>query len=155
MPTILKSAIDSAICPSSKHLSPTRINLSLSSANLYASIAAFKIVGNQDKLNAVGDYCLQKGKIEFAIEVFSALDNKAKLIKLGDHCFGEKQYPLSAKAYELAGEKTKLNTVAEEFMRIGLLANALRSFEAADNQMMVQFIRENFGDRDLASKVYV
>ena len=40
-------------------------------------------------------------------------------------------------------------------MKIGLLANALKSFEAAENSMMVEFIRENFGDRDLAAKVYV
>jgi len=31
----------------------------------------------------------------------------------------------------------------------------LRAFEAADNKMMVQFIKENFGDRDLAARVYV
>ena len=40
-------------------------------------------------------------------------------------------------------------------MKIGLLANALRTFEAANNKMMVQFIRENFGDKELVSKVYV
>ena len=40
-------------------------------------------------------------------------------------------------------------------MKIGLLANALRAYEAAQNDMMVQFIRENFNDKNLAERVYV
>jgi len=40
-------------------------------------------------------------------------------------------------------------------MKMGLLANALKEFKLAGNDMMVQFINENFGDRDMASKVYV
>ena len=41
-------------------------------------------------------------------------------------------------------EIEKLNKIGEEFMRIGLLANALKAFEAAENKMMVEFIKENF-----------
>ena len=76
-------------------------------------------------------------------------------MSLGEKCFGEKQLPLAMRAFELIGDSEKLNKVGEEFMRIGLLANALKAFEAADNKMMVQFIKENFADRDLASRVYV
>ena len=40
-------------------------------------------------------------------------------------------------------------------MKIGLLANALRAYQAAKNEMMVQFIKENFAEKDLITRVYV
>ncbi|MEK6955972.1 MAG: hypothetical protein AABW52_04905, partial [Nanoarchaeota archaeon] len=102
-----------------------------------------------------GDYCLEKGKLEFAIEVFSALDNKAKLLSIGEKCFAQKDYIHAARAYELGEDLEKLNRVGEEFMKIGLLANALRAYQAAKNEMMVQFIKENFAEKDLITRVYV
>ncbi len=127
----------------------------LEAGHITEAIAAYKVVADQDRLNKVGDYCLEKGKIDFAIEVYAALENKTKLNALGDKCFGEKNYMYAHKAYAMVQEKDKLNRVGEEFMKMGLLANALRSFEAADNQMMVQFIKENFSEKNLAEKVYV
>src|SRR3989344_321227 len=127
----------------------------LEEGHITEAIAAYKAVGDQDKLNNVGDYCLEKGKIDFAIEVFAALENKMKLIALGDRCFAEKNYMHAHRAYHLGGEKDKLNKVGEEFMRMGLLANALKAFEAAENEMMVAFIKENFSEKNLIEKVYV
>ena len=97
----------------------------------------------------------EKGKIDFAIEVFSVLENKSKLLNLGDRCFNEKQLPYAMKAYEVIQDTERLDRVGYEFMKIGLLSNALRAFEAANNKMMVQFIKENFGDKNLAERVYV
>ena len=82
-------------------------------------------------------------------------ENKSKLLSLGERCFAEKQFHLALRAFELIRDLDKLNKLGEELMKIGLLANALRAFEAAENKMMVQFIKENFADRDLASRVYV
>ena len=77
------------------------------------------------------------------------------LLSHGHKCLNEKQYQFALRAYDLIKDSDKLNKVGEEFMKIGLLSNALKAFEAASNKMMVDFIKENFGERDLATRVYV
>jgi len=48
------------------------------------------------------------------------------------------------KAFELAQNREKLNEVGNECLKDGLLATALEAFTLSQNEMMIEFIRENF-----------
>ncbi|MBI2656214.1 hypothetical protein HYX03_00560 [Candidatus Woesearchaeota archaeon] len=68
-------------------------------------------------------------------------------MEIGDKCLKERQIGYAAKAYELAHDKDKLSALGDVCLREGLLATALKSYQQAGNDMMVQFIRENFGNK--------
>ena len=87
---------------------------------------------------------MQKEKWEYAIEVFSAIDNKQKLAELGDRCLADRQIALAAKAYEMAADKGRLSSLGDTCLREGLVTAALKAYMLAGNDMMVQFIKENF-----------
>src|SRR3989338_5903974 len=85
----------------------------------------------------------------------AALGNKDKLIKLGDFCLQKGLHHLAAKTYNLAKDTSKLNMIGDEFMKMGILGAALKCFESSENKMMVSFIRSNFSDKDLDTKIFI
>jgi tetratricopeptide (TPR) repeat protein len=122
-------------------------------AHLSDALRAFSILKDEPRLVKLGEVCLEKDKLDVAIEVFAILKNNDKLIRLGDKCMNENKLSYAARAYELAGEKDKLSNLGDVLLKSGLIGTALRIYELANNQMMVQFIKENFSE-DQFSKFY-
>ena len=54
---------------------------------------------------------------------------------------------LSLKAYELAGNKVTINSIGDEFLRRGILKDALLAYKKADNHVMIKFFEENFKEQ--------
>ena len=74
---------------------------------------------------------------------------------IGDKCLKEGHYLYAARAYELAGDREKLTKVGDIFLKSGLLSNALQIYELANNKVMVQFIKQNFAEKDYSNKIYI
>lgn len=113
---------------------------------------AYQILEDEERLTRLGDYCVDKERIDFAIEVYSKLKNdvqkKYRLIKIAEKCVKDNQLALAARAYELANDIEKLNKVGDLFLKAGLLKDALGVYERANNQIMVQFIKDNFPEAE-------
>ena len=74
------------------------------------------------------------------------LDNKSKLIETGEKCLKDNMLAYAAKAFELANDGGRLSKLGDMFLKSGLIKSALKCYELAKNEMMVSFIKENFGD---------
>jgi tetratricopeptide (TPR) repeat protein len=113
---------------------------------------AYQVLEDEERLTRLGDYCLEKERIDFAIDVYGKLKNevqkKYRLIKIADKCIKDNQLALAARAYELANDIEKLNKVGDLFLKAGLLKDALGVYERANNQIMVQFIKDNFPEAE-------
>ena len=67
----------------------------------------------------------------------------------------ENQLAYAAKAFELAKDSGRLSKIGDIFLKSGLIKNALKCYELAHNEMMVSFIKENFGDSKIHSGGYL
>ena len=70
-----------------------------------------------------------------------------KLIFVGDRCIQENQLGYALKAYELANDKEKLSALGDVCLRENLFTMALQAYKLANNEMMIQFIKENFAHK--------
>ncbi|MEK6835276.1 MAG: hypothetical protein AABX61_03375 [Nanoarchaeota archaeon] len=122
-------------------------------AHLADALRAFSILKDEARLTKLGEVCLEKEKLDVAIEVFAILKNNDKLIRVGDKCLNENKLSYAAHAYELAGDKERLSKLGDILLKSGLIGSALRIYELANNQMMAQFIKENFSEEQF-SKFY-
>ena len=90
---------------------------------------------------------MAKEKWDYAYEVFSALGNIDKLIELGQACLKDRQIGYALKAFEKADSTDHLNLLGEACLKEGLVSVAMQAYTAANNEMMIQFIRENFDEK--------
>ena len=58
-------------------------------------------------------------------------------------------------AYVLLGDKEKLNNLADSFLKSSLISAALVAYEAAENEAMVSFIKQNFNESQYNDKIYI
>src|SRR3989338_4002129 len=114
---------------------------------------AYNFSQDPGKLIKCGERCLQEARLSDALRAFSILKDEPKLVKLGDRCLNNNRLSYAARAYELAGDKEKLSHLGDVLLKSGLIGSALRIYESANNQMMVEFIKENFSE-DQFSKFY-
>jgi len=75
------------------------------------------------------------------------IHRQSSLKKLGDICLKERQLGYAAKAFELSGDKGKLNVLGDTCLREGLIGTALKAYTLSQNEMMINFIKENFGNQ--------
>jgi len=107
----------------------------------------------QEKLIEVGDWCIQRDKVDLAIEVYSALNNTEKLVMLGNRCLEQNMLASAGNAFEAADDKKGLSKLGDIFLKAGVLVMALKYYKLSGNDLMVEFIKENFSERDL-EKIY-
>ena len=67
-----------------------------------------------------------------------------KLAELGDKCLQEHQFAYTAKAYELSEDKERLSKLGDACLKEGLIKTAVDAYTKAGNEIMIQFIKENF-----------
>ncbi len=79
-----------------------------------------------------------------AAKIFSMTGNREKLLDLGRDCLKNKNLGVAFFAFNAAKEKGGLNKTGEEFLKVPDVKAALSCFEAAENVMMVSFLKENF-----------
>jgi tetratricopeptide (TPR) repeat protein len=108
------------------------------------AIKAFQLVEEKAKLLLVGDECLAREKFDSAIEVFKFLNNPNKLVAVGKACIKHDRLVLAAKAFELANATDELNLVGDIFLQKEQLNNCYEVYKLAGNEMMIQFLRDNF-----------
>ena len=60
--------------------------------------------------------------------------------------YDENEAYLAAKAFSLACDEAKLNMVGDKYLEEDALPEALFVYKLADNNKMIKFIQENFGD---------
>ena len=105
---------------------------------------AFIITKNSQMLIRVADECVKRERLDLAIEVYGAYNDKSKLSQLGEKCLKGDDLENAAKAFEAAENKNGLNRVGDALLKKENVGLALKVYEAAGNEMMLEFIRKNF-----------
>lgn len=95
-------------------------------------------------LGDAGSQLVRMGKFEDGVKALALAGEREKLIKLAEDFVKEKQIRLAALAIENSGDIAKIEAIASECIGLGLTAEALRLYKAAGNEIMVNFVQENF-----------
>ena len=98
---------------------------------------------------------MQKGVGNTDLSMFGDETRIVLLKKAADEFLAVKNYHEAVMAYRLIRDKSKLNKLGDYFLKSGLLSSALSSYESADNEVMVRFIKQNFDDKIYKDKLYV
>ena len=77
------------------------------------------------------------------------------LKKAADVFFSNNNYSEAIKVCKLIGDRERLNNLGDAFLKSGLLSNALYTYEAAGNNLMVDFIKQNFEEDKYKGKIYI
>ncbi|HLD87319.1 MAG TPA: hypothetical protein VJB12_04605, partial [Candidatus Nanoarchaeia archaeon] len=72
------------------------------------------------------------------------LENREKLVEVGKLCLSGNDVQNAILAFQAAGEPEKLNDVGDLCLKNGSIKTALEVYQLAGNQMMSQFIQQNF-----------
>ena len=118
--------------------------------NLSDASRAFMSLNEKDKLNQVAEEWFNRERFDYSIEIFNQIGNKEKLIEVGDDCLEKRQYAYAARAFELAQDQDRLNKLADICFKEGLLSTSFKLYKLAENEIMVQFMIENFSDKNLS-----
>lgn len=95
-------------------------------------------------LTDVGEKLYRQGRLVEAIEILGKANDTERLIKLGDLFASESKFELAALCFIPAKDKQKLNDVAVKCIELKNYKLASAAYEAAENQQMANFIRQNF-----------
>ncbi|MBI2130066.1 hypothetical protein HYU07_07615 [Candidatus Woesearchaeota archaeon] len=95
-------------------------------------------------LGDAGSQLVRMGKFEDGVKALALAGEKEKLIKLAEDFAKEKQIRLAALAIENSGDIARIEAIAAECVNLGLMAEALKLYKAAGNEMMANFVLENF-----------
>ncbi len=105
---------------------------------------AFIVTKNNSMLIRVADECVKRERIDLAVEVYKAYNDKTKLSALGEKCLKDDDLENAAMAFEAAADKRGLNKVGDALLKKENVKLAVKVYEAAGNEMMMEFIRKNF-----------
>ena len=95
-------------------------------------------------LTDVGEKLYRQGKLIEAIEILGKSGDNGRLEKLGEMFMSENKAELATLCFIATKDKDKLNNLAVMCIERKNYALAARAYEAADNQQMANFIRQNF-----------
>ena len=95
-------------------------------------------------LGDVGARLFRQNKFTEAIEIMAKAGDMEKLTRLGDAFLAEKKTELAALCFIPTKDKQRLSSAAVLCIQSKNYRLAAKSYEAADNQQMASFIRQNF-----------
>lgn len=95
-------------------------------------------------LGEAGEILYKQGKSVEAIEVLTKAEDIEKLRRLGEIFLSEFKPELAALCFIPIRDKEKLNHIATLCIELKNYTLAEKAYEAADNQDMVFFVKDNF-----------
>lgn len=95
-------------------------------------------------LTDVGERLYKQGKIIDAIDMLAKSGDNERLAKLGSLFLSEMKIELATLCFIAVKDKEKLNGLAVSCIERRNYQLAAKAYEAADNQQMANFIRQNF-----------
>lgn len=98
---------------------------------------------------------MQKGVSNTDLSMFSDEIKTRLLKKAAEEFFNNRNYTEAINAYKLLGDNDKLNKLGDSFLKAGLLSNAFNVYQAANNEVMVRFIKQNFDEKEYDTKLYL
>ena len=95
-------------------------------------------------LSDAGEKLYRQSRFMEAIEIMVKAGDTEKLVKLGDLFLDEKKTELATLCYIPAKDRQRLNNAAVLCIQSKNYRLAAKAYEAADNQQMASFIKQNF-----------
>ena len=95
-------------------------------------------------LTDVGEKLYKQGKLIEAIEILAKSGDNERLQKLGELFMSEGKIEPATLCFMALRDREKLNTLAVSCIERKNYQLAAKAYEAADNQQMANFIRQNF-----------
>ena len=95
-------------------------------------------------LTDVGEKLYRQGKLIEAISMLEKAGDIERLAKLGDLFLSEGKSELAALCFIPTKDKQKLNDAAVKCIELKNYKLASAAYEAADNKLMADFIKQNF-----------
>ena len=95
-------------------------------------------------LSDVGEKFYRGGRFAEAVEILEKANDIERLTKWGDMFLKESKSELAALCYLPTKDKQRLNSVAVLCIQSKNYRMAAKAYEAADNEQMASFIKENF-----------
>ncbi len=94
-------------------------------------------------LTATGEAFFKQGNIKDAVRSFMIANNTDKMVEIGDWFIAQTRFEEAALFFIPTGNKKVLEKVGFECADRGNLEMAIKCFEAAGNQALVEFIKAN------------
>lgn len=95
-------------------------------------------------LSDVGEKLYRENKFIEAVEILAKANDIERLAKWGDAFLAENKSELAALCFIPTKDKQRLNNVAVLCIQSKNYKMAAKAYEAADNEQMASFIKENF-----------
>ena len=95
-------------------------------------------------LSDVGEKLYRESKFAEAVEILAKANDIERLTKWGDSFLTESKTELAALCFLPTKDKQRLNSVAVLCIQSKNYRMAAKAYEAADNEQMASFIKENF-----------
>ena len=95
-------------------------------------------------LTDVGEKLYKQGRLMEAIEILSKSGDNERLQKLGELFISEGKIEAATLCFISLKDKDKLNGLAVSCIERKNYSLAAKAYEAADNQQMAHFMRQNF-----------
>ena len=95
-------------------------------------------------LSDVSEKLYRQNRFAEAIEILAKMDAMETLTKWGDAFLTENKSELAALCFMPTKDKQRLNSVAVLCIQSKNYKMAAKAYEAADNEQMASFIKENF-----------